>query len=67
LGFGLWTTHLIHGGAQGATVHLLLAKRRSPGPKNYLLGYILLGGASGAFEAFIVGAVCGGIIDFGYI
>lgn len=67
LGFGLWTTHMIHGGAQGATVHLLLAQRRSPGPKKYLLGYILIGGASGAVEAFLVGAMCGCIIDWGYL
>jgi hypothetical protein len=67
LGLGLWTTHMIHGGAQGTTVHLLLAQRRSPGPKKHLLGYIVLGGVSGAFEAFIVGAICGCIIDFGYI
>jgi hypothetical protein len=66
LGLGLCSTHVIHGTAQGATVHLLLAGTKTANPK-YFLRCVFLGALSGAVEGALVGALCGGVIDWGYL
>jgi hypothetical protein len=67
LGLGLCSTHVLRGMAQGATIHVLLGRRKGEDqPKNFI-GYIFLGAFSGAVEGALVGVLCGVLTDWGYL
>ena len=66
LGFGLCSTHVLHGIAQGATINVLLGRARG-GTSEELHGICISGVFSGAVEGALVGIVCGFLTDWGLL